>query len=199
MSSTRACLCLVLVASLAHVPAARAQQQPRRTVEATLLGGWGYTTQGASGTSKERSSDNGGFALAGRLSFGSSYFIRPFFEAAWTPLTSSQEVVVLDGIPEKVNSSLSIWSFTLGPSVDIHRFRAGAGLSLVRAQVTSTIRGVTITPSEYGMAYALYLSGFVYQGTRLRAGLDVRLITSSEMGLSHVLFGVLIADDAFGW
>jgi hypothetical protein len=189
-----------LAISLALALPARAQELSRpRTVEGALCGGWGITTQGASGASKERSNDNGGFALAGRLSFGSSYFIRPFVEVGWTPLTASQEVTRVNGTPERIDSSLSIWSFTAGPSVDLWRLRAGAGLSILRAQVTSTMSDVTITPSEFGVGYAFYLSGFVYQRPRLRTGLDVRFITSSELGIAHVLFGVLLAGDALSW
>jgi hypothetical protein len=179
---------------------ARAQELARpRTIEGALCGGWGHTTQGASGASKERSNDNGGFALGGRLSFGSSYFVRPFVEVGWTPLTASKEVTRINGPPERIDSALSIWSFTAGPSVDVWRLRAGAGLSILRAQVTSTMSDVTITPSEYGIGYAFYLSGFVYQRPRFRTGLDVRFITSSELGIAHVLFGVLLAGDALSW
>lgn len=195
----RVCACLVFAVSLAWAFPARAQEPPRRTIEGALVGGWGYTTQGASGASKERSNDNGGFAVAARLSFGSSYFVRPFFEAGWTPITASREVTRIDGVPERIDSSLSIWSFTAGPSVDFWRLRAGAGLSLLRAQVTSTMADVTITPTEYGMGYAFYLSGFVYRRPRFRTGLDIRFITSSEIGISHVLFGVLFAGDALSW
>jgi hypothetical protein len=190
---------VVVAAALAVALPARAQEPPRRSIEGTLCGGWGFTTQGASGASKERSNDNGGFAAAARVSFGSSYFVRPFFEAGWTPLTASREVTRVNDVPERIDSSLSIWSFTAGPSVDLWRLRAGAGLSLLRAQVTSTMAGVTITPTEYGMGYAFHLSGFVYQRPRFRTGLDVRFITSSEIGISHVLFGVLIAGDALSW
>jgi hypothetical protein len=199
MSASRGCAGLALVMTLAATLPALAQESSHRSVEGALCGGWGYTTQGASGASKERSSDNGGLTLAARLSFASSYFIRPFFEAGWTPLSSSGEVVVLDGAREKVQSSLSIWSFTFGPSVDIRRIRVGAGLSLMRAQVKSTLRDVTITPTEYGMGYAFYLSGFIYQRPRFRTGLDVRFVTSSEIGISHILFGILIAGDALSW
>lgn len=191
--------CLALAVALAWASPARAQEPPRRTIESTLCGGRGYTTQGASGASKERSNHNGGFAFAARLSFGSSYFVRPFFEAGWTPLTASREVTRIDGIPERIDSSLSAWSFTAGPSVDIWRFRVGAGLSLLRSQVKSTMSDVTITPTEYGMGYAFYLSGFVYQRPRFRTGLDMRFITSSEIGISHVLLSVLLAGDALSW
>jgi hypothetical protein len=197
----RACACVVLAATLAVALPASAQEPTRRTVEGTLCGGWGVTTQGAEGASKERRNDNGGLALAARLSFGSSYFMRPFFEVGWTPITASREVTRINGGPEKIDSSLSIWSFTAGPSVDLwrHRLRAGAGFSLLRAQVTSTMSDVTITPSEWGMAYAFYLSGFVYQREWFRTGLDVRFMTSAEIGISHLLFGVLLAGDALSW
>ncbi len=197
----RALACLAFATALAVALPAKAQEPPRRTVEGTLCGGWGVTTQGAEGASKERSNHNGGLAFAGRLSFGSSYFIRPFFEAGWTPIAASREVTKITGVPEKIDSSFSIWSFTAGPSVDLwrHRLRVGAGFSLLRAQVTSTMSDVTITPSEWGMAYAFYVSGFVYQRKWFRTGFDVRFITSAEIGISHLLFGVLLAGDALSW
>lgn len=198
MSTMRAWFCLVLATVAVSMPA-RAQEPPRHSVEIALDGGWGVTTQGAEGASKERSNDNGGFAFAGRLSFASPYFIRPFFEAGWTPLTASREGIKIDGVPQSIRSSLTMWSFTLGPSVDLWRLRVGAGLSVLRAQVTSTMSGVTITPTDYGMAYAFYLSGFVYERKWFRTGLDVRFITSTEIGISHLLFGVLLAGDAFSW
>jgi hypothetical protein len=195
----RALALAALAVTLTVVAPARAQESPRRSVEIALDGGWGVTTQGAEGASKERSNDNGGFAFAGRLSFGSSYFIRPFFEAGWTPLTASREGIKIDGVPQSIHSSLTMWSFTLGPSVDLWRLRVGAGLALLRAKMTSTMNGVTITPTDYGMAYAFHLSGFVYQRPRFRAGLDVRYITSAEIGITHVLFGLLLAGDALSW
>lgn len=188
----------LLVASMVVLPA-RAQESHGRAVEIALCGGWGVTTQGAEGASTERSNDNGGLAFAGRLSFGSSYFVRPFFEAGWTPLSASRETIRIDGVPKSIRSSLTMWSFTLGPSVDLWRLRVGAGLGLLRTQVTSTMDGVTITPREFGMAYAFYLSGFVYQRPRFRAGVDVRTITSSEIGITHVLFGLLLAGDVLSW
>lgn len=188
-----------LVVGMAVVLPARAQESPRRAVEIALCGGWGVTTRGAEGASTERSSDNGGLAFAGRLSFGSSYFVRPFFEAGWTPLTASREAIRIDGVPKRIRSSLTMWSFTLGPSVDLWRLRVGAGLGWLRSKVTSTMDGVTITPRDSGMAYVFYLSGFVVQRPRFRAGVDVRYLTSDEVGIAHVLFGLLLAGDALSW
>ena len=49
------------------------------------------------------------------------------------------------------------------------------------------------------MGYAFYLSGFVYERSWFKAGLDARFVTSAEAGVSHLSIGVLLAGDALSW
>lgn len=184
---------LLALASSAWHPRARADVPPR-ALEIDVFGG--VTKRGGLSVQDDLSTRNGGGAAALGVLYRSRYFLSPFLDFAYYPLSASERVVDLGRGPELVTNRAWTFGFTGGAALDLWRVRLLAGLGAYDLRVSTWSSGERSTVSELDFGYVVGASAFPLVRDRLRVGVEARagLIVEAQTALASV--GLTIGGDA---
>lgn len=142
-----------------------------------------------------------GYGASASLAYRGPFFLYPFFELGYFNLASStvHPVTNLRISNEEVENSISSWTWSIGPGVDVGAMRFRLGLGLVFNEISSKGRDFDDERTAGGFVNSLLVSGYLLRKPGFRLGIEGR---ASYMPYSSTLFlavGVGGAGDAISW
>ena len=190
-----------LVALAAAVLCTPAQAQDRPSALAIdFAPGWTRLLLPAGPHDVETSRQNGGPALAVRVSYRSRYFLAPFLEGAWFSLYSDEQTKKVPGFGTvHFDASMSALALLGGASFSFWRLYARAGVGTYDLHVSAHVLGDTLSTSELDLGYTLALGGWAWEGERLRVGAEARGDFIVQASTTFATLGVTVSGEAVTW
>ena len=192
-------LVLAAVAALAALaPASALGAEPaKRALELDVFGG--LLKRNGLSVSDDRSTRNGGAALAFAAHYRSGYFLAPFLEAAYYSLAASDRVLDLGSGPTLVLNRSWAFGFTGGVALDVWRVRLRAGLGAYDLFVRTVTPGARSTVSELDFGYLAGASVYPLVRDRWRVGIEARVGLVVEAQIGFLSLGATLGGDAISF
>jgi hypothetical protein len=171
---------------------------PGQALEASLTGSVGFTT-GTRDVAPTKTT-NVGPGVGATVLLRLSDFLNPYFSVGFLWLRSSSQPVDLGAQgTATLQSSLSTWTFIIGPAYDVWRLRIAAGVGIYYVTARSSGIGAPIAPSESDLGYTFSVTGYVYQGDWYKIGIQSQVHLIAEGQLAHFTLGLVAQADVLGW
>jgi hypothetical protein len=152
--------------------------------------------RGALSVSDELSTRNGGVGVAVTALYRSRYFLAPFVDLAYYPLSASERAVDLGRGRELVTNRAWTFGFTGGVALDVWRVRLLAGLGAYDLRVQTWAAGERSTVSERDFGYMAGASVYPLVRERIRVGFQARVGLVVEAQTGFLCFGATLGGDA---
>lgn len=179
---------------------ALADEAPAHTMAGDLFLGWGRMVSRADTQNRERSSTNGGLALAFALSYRSPYFLAPFLEGGYSSIyQNEQSFITVEGQEAMSQNRLRGLFLVGGPGVEFWRMRVRAGIGVTNLMVSSKVLGQTLSSHELDMTYSAAVAGALIRQPRFQVGLEGRLLMIIEGQTWVGTLGLTVGADFLRW
>jgi hypothetical protein len=192
--------CLVAGSAHAQVPAAN-PQRATSALELDAYVGLGRMVAPQVDHAGETSRTNGGPGGSIGAVYRTRYFLAPFVEVGAWSLYAAEQTVDLGSAGGMAAARSSLWAISLvaGPAFDLGPLRGRAAIGLFDLRVSSKVAGQEANTGELDMGYAFALSGFFVRTSRVRVGLEGRLLTIPKAGTTMVTVGPTFGADVLNW
>ena len=187
----------LVVSALLATPSLAKADVPSRTLELDAYGG--LARRGGLSAPDAISSRNGGGALAATVLLRSRYFLAPFLDVAYYPLSAGERAADLGRGPELVTNRAWTFGITAGAALDVWRLRLSAGLGAYDLRVQTWAAGERSTVNEIDFGYVVGVAVYPVVERRIRVGLSARAALMVEAEIPVLSIGLTLGGDALSF